>query len=121
MSSLYEKTVAGCEQYPKKVRGTLKALGNGACWLGATFPEAQNLEQALLLAHSEFPYLRKGSVACPECGPVSGMTFSHVDTGIHLNDEHNWSREQISLYLSQFAPEAEKPASVEAEKELATA
>ncbi len=44
----------------------------------------------------EFPELSKEQLACPVCG-LTGLLSTTI---INLNDDHDWTREQIARWLS---------------------
>lgn len=86
----------------------------GAAWVGrygvvARPPSQTDIEGA-------FPeFLLKQAWQCPECGE------SHVILGsavVHLNDDHDWSRESIAAWLAVqlgYATAVELPVRVEQE------
>jgi len=99
---IYDAILAGCKT-TKPLHGQYMTWDRRACALGAAMVGADitefydlNVNQALL---KHFPELGFSAI-CPvgNCRLVEG-TMSGCSYVIHLNDDHEWSRERIAFHL----------------------
>jgi len=51
----------------------------------------------------QFPWMALGSVLCPACGFPPRLRI--IQCVVHLNDAHQWSREQVSRWLEEEVQE----------------
>lgn len=78
-----------------------------------------NEQQQQDLIRASFPDVHKwGMMMCPSC-PTSWLTYrTALDTLIHLNDRHEWSRQRIADWVETIEARHEAPATPEAERAL---
>lgn len=88
-------------------------LGAGSEACGAAYDDRLRvISPALKL----WPWLEQRKAACPVCALVE---FNAAHTLAHLNDRHEWTREQIADYVATIEPQDADPVSLPRSSSLA--